>query len=65
VLNINHEKGRPNDEYCVITLARCCKVYQHLTIDGHVCWHSKRRLPIIGRQLRKINFRFPFEENKQ
>jgi hypothetical protein len=32
----------------------------HLGKDGHVCWHSNRRLPCIVCRPRKKNFYFPF-----
>jgi hypothetical protein len=34
------------------------------SIDGHICWNSKRRLPLIGCQLRKTKFRFLCAENR-
>ncbi len=30
------------------------------SVDGHVCWNSKRRLLLIVCRPRRINFRFPF-----
>jgi hypothetical protein len=35
------------------------------TIDGHICWNSKRRMPLTICKPRKTNLRFPFAENKQ
>jgi hypothetical protein len=39
----------------------------YFVLDGHVCWHSKRRLPSIVCRPRKTNFRFPllFAANKR
>ncbi len=38
-----------------------------ISIDGHVCWNSERRLSFIVCRPRKTNFffRFPFAENKR